>query len=931
MPPFDEALWRKLSPLLDRALELEPEERQALIGSLRAATPEVADALERLLGGQPSLSAAGFLETPPGAEAVPSLAGQNLGPYTLVDLLGSGGMGTVWRARRSDGRFEGDVALKLLNLAVFDRAGEERFRREGTLLSRLAHPNIARLFDAGVSASGQPFLVLELVDGSRLDEHASSSRLDVRARLELFTQVADAVAHAHSNLVVHRDLKPSNILVDREGRVKLLDFGIALLLDEAAGESSTRTMTSGRALTLAYAAPEQVQGQPVTTTTDVYALGVLLYELLCGSHPTSRVEATPAATILALVEREAALPSDVVAALPADATETVRLLEERGTTRERLQRALRGDLDTILAKALKKLPAERYATAAAFADDVRRHLFDQPVRARPDAAWYRARKFAARHRLEVGAAAAIALALVVGITLALAQARIAARQRNFALRQLARAEAINDLNFFLLSDAAPGGKPFTVGDLLHRAERIVHRQRDEPAEDRAEMLVAVGRQYQSHDEIAQARALLTEAYELGRASPEPSTRARVACALASTLSQAGEFQPAERLIAEGLRQLSDEPAYRLHRVFCLLRGSEVARDADDSDRALERVLAAQHLLDESGQGSKLLALRVAMDVAESYRTAGREREANAAFARAAVRLDALGLGDSETAGTLLNNWALVLRSLGRPLEAERLFRRAIETGSAGEAEESVSPMLLNNFARTLDDLGRFDEARAYAERAFALAKRADDEIVVTYSLFARAQIETHLGLVERAADTISELEVRLRATYPPGHLQFAVLESQKGLLAQARGDFDGAIAALDRAIALAERSPQGAAFLPRALLRRAEIELLAGRPQRARADAERALELERSTSDPGAAASWLGLAHLALARAHLAEGDRDAARSALATALEQLVPTLGEGHIETLRAHRLAEEIRLAEEVSSRPTAAPRERARPTP
>ena len=278
--------WRAVSPLLDRALELSDAERAAWLERLRRRDPTMADDVESLLERRGATGWDGFLQSRPILPAA-SLAGQTMGAYTLERILGQGGMGAVWLAKRSDGRFEGRAAVKLLNLALVGRSGEERFRREGTILARLTHPHIARLFDAGVSAAGQPFLVLEYVEGDPIERFCEDHGLSVEERLRLFLDVLDAVAHAHANLIVHRDIKPSNVLVDANGDVKLLDFGIAKLLqDEAdAGEATALTREGGSALTPEYAAPEQVRGDPVTTATDVYALGVVLYELVTGRRP----------------------------------------------------------------------------------------------------------------------------------------------------------------------------------------------------------------------------------------------------------------------------------------------------------------------------------------------------------------------------------------------------------------------------------------------------------------------------------------------------------------------------------------------------------------------------------------------------------------------------------------------------------------------
>ena len=411
MPHMDKALWLALSPLLDRALDLEPPAGEALLASTAEQSPAVAAALRRMLGEHERVLSSRFLEDPPdiGAGLFPTLAGQMVGAYRLERPLGVGGMGTVWLARRSDGRFEGAVAIKLLHLAVLDRLGQERFRREGTLLARLSHPHIARLLDAGVTPAGQPYLVLEFVDGVPIDRYAAAHALDVDARLRLFLDVAAAVAHAHENLVVHRDLKPTNILVDRDGHAKLLDFGVATL--QAADPEAVPTRT-GAALTPEYAAPEQITGEPITPATDVYALGVLLFQLIVGRHPTADPDTTEAAVLLALAERDAPRPSDTVARLPGTEA-SARLFAERGTTRERLRRACKGDLDAIVGTALKKDVAMRYQSAGAFADDVRRHLSGDGVKARGDSRRYRLRKFVARHRLRLGAAAAMVTTLVV--------------------------------------------------------------------------------------------------------------------------------------------------------------------------------------------------------------------------------------------------------------------------------------------------------------------------------------------------------------------------------------------------------------------------------------------------------------------------------------------------------------------------------------
>ena len=922
MPGISKDRWQVISPYLDQALELASGERDAWLASLRAKDPALASDLQELLEERDAVSREGFLEgsaspLPPPA----SLAGQTIGAHTLVSLIGQGGMGSVWLARRSDGRFEGVAAVKLLNPGLVGRVGEERFKREGSILARLTHPHIARLVDAGVSPGGQPYLVLEHVDGEQIDRYCEGKGLGIEARIRLFLDVLAAVAHAHANLIVHRDIKPSNVLVRTDGQVKLLDFGIAKLLEGEAssGEVTTLTREGGPALTPEYAAPEQLTGGQITTATDVYSLGVLLYLLLAGRHPSGSALRSTAELLKAIVDTEPPRLSDAAAGAGAEGPET--LGEHATATRARLRRVLRGDLDTIVAKALKKNPQERYVSVSALADDLRRYLDQRPIRARPDTLAYRAAKFVRRNRGSVALAGLLLLALASGVAATVVQARRATRQaalaeaqrnradhearaaseqRDFALRQLSRAEAINDLNSFLLSDAAPSGKPFTAGELLARAEHIIDREEGEADENRVEMLIAIGRQYQIQDEDANARRLLTRAHQLASTLPERSTRAKAACALASALGRTGEFERAEKLLQEAQSDLPNEPQLALHRVFCLMRGSEVARLSGDAKAGLERVQAAQRVLKESRLPAPLLDLRLSIELAEAYRMAGRNREASKTCEEAYARLGSLGRDDTETAGTVLNNWGIVLMALGQPLEAERLFRRAIRISSSDGTERGVSPMLLTNLAGTLVELDRLREAKDYAERACARARRAGNELVVSLTLNRLVAIYRRLGDLTRAEQVLSELEPRWRQM-PVGNRVHALLASHRALLAQAHGSFPVAIAAADQAVELAEDNPQGL-DLPILLLRRSDLELQVKRLDAARSDAARALGVTQEAAGPGAFSSGIGRAYLALGRALRAQGRRAEARAAFTSALGHLQASLGAEHPETREA-----------------------------
>ena len=517
MGTMDSGRWLRASSHLDRILELPLQAREACLAALRDEDPGSAADVAALLDEHRRLTAEGFLESaPPIPPREAPLAGVTIGAYTLVSRIGHGGTGTVWLASRSDGRFQGQAALKLLNAALMGGGGEERFKREGTILARLTHPHIARLIDAGVSSTGQPYLVLEHIDGRHIDRFCDEERLSVEARIRLFLDVQAAVAHAHANLIVHRDLKPSNVLVTPAGQVKLLDFSIAKLIEDDGQPAATLVMNeAGSAMTPRYAAPEQVTGGAITTATDVYALGVLLYELLTGQHPAGGAPKSPVEFAKAVTEIEPVRLSAAVqsAASPSAAS----VASNRATTPDRLRRLLRGDLETILSKALKKNPSERYPSVAAFADDLRRCIEYQPIAARPDTVSYRTRKFARRHWR--GLAAVTTAALVFVGVIGFYTARLAA-ERDRARLQAEKASKLSQVLTGLLTGADPYRTPDaqepTVQNLLDlSAGRIAKELGDQP-EVQAEMFTVIGRTYARMGLHAKALPLLEQALAIGR-------------------------------------------------------------------------------------------------------------------------------------------------------------------------------------------------------------------------------------------------------------------------------------------------------------------------------------------------------------------------------------------------------------------------------
>jgi serine/threonine-protein kinase len=900
--------WREISPYLEHALTLSGDDRTTWLRSLRQHDVAIANRVEDLLDEYDSLTESCFLEDFHGAlTGHPEFPGQVVGAYKLISMLGEGGMGSVWLAERNDGRFERNAAVKFLNIALGGRGREQRFKREGSILGRLADPKIAALLDAGVSENGRPYLVLEYVEGEHIDRYCDLAKLDVEARLWLFLDVLTAVAHAHANLIVHRDIKPSNVLVRTDGHVKLLDFGVAKLLEQDGNEGSQSPLTreAGAGLTPQFAAPEQLTDGPVTTATDVYALGVLLFLLLTGKHPASSHLHSTASLFKAVVEIEPPLMSAAVAA-DKDESDAAAV---RSTTPEKLRQSLRGDLDTIVAKALKKVPDERYGSVTAFAEDIRRYLQHQPISARPDSVVYRTVKFVRRHRWQVGFAILAFAASLAGLIAAAMQTRAARTERDFAMRQLSRAEAINDLNSFVLSDAAPSGKPFKVNDLLGRAEHIIQRQRGDTDSNRVELMISIGRQYWTQDQDARATRILEEAHALSQHLTDPSVRARAACALASALALGRDVDRAEALIAEGLKEVSGNRLFALDEIFCLKCGSEVARERGASGQAIARARKAREVLIHSSFESDLQEFHTLMQLAESYRVADQFSQSDLTFQQAAIRLTALGRDDTQTAGTLFNNWGLAVQFLGRPRAAEELFRRAIAISSSDNQEQSVSPMLLVNEARVLRTLARLEEAKRYAERGYAEAQQSDDQVVINQSLLVRASVYRGLGDPGRAHEALSEVEPRLQAALPAGHQAFASLASEKSLLAESEGNFQSALNRANEAIAIAtafmKANGGGPDFVQILLARRSSVEQDMHKFAEAESDAQQALTIGRDISQPGVFSCNLGWDYLALARALQAEGKNDQARTALESAIEHLEHTLGPQHPDTQRARQL--------------------------
>ena len=744
----------------DVLVELDENDRSVRLAELRNTDPALADELARMLRAdaresgvidQGLTAVATTIAEPEGAAQATGTEGRRVGPFVLRRLLGRGGMGEVWLAQRSEGDFRQDVALKLLRHGMDSAELQRRFVRERRILADLSHPDIARFIDGGVGDDGEPWYAMEHVEGVPLTEYARANALGVRERVALLAQVAEAVAYAQTRLVVHRDLKPSNILVDAQRRVRLLDFGIAKLLDDE--RDAEQTATGVRAMSPAYAAPEQILDEAISTATDVYSLGVVLYELLTGALPHQR-SGTSIENLADRVRQETTeRPSVRLRASDAAATTTI------GTpsgTLQRFAREVAGELDIIVLMALRREPERRYAHAQALADDLRRWLDGRPVAAQPDTRAYRTRKFVARHRLAVGSASAVLLALIAGFGTALWQATVARDQARRAQVQLARAEAIRDFTQSLFREQDPMSRTtasartprelVTIG--IERAQRQFAADdvlRWELLGDLADIQIVLGDSDGALPLVESVLAARRERYGEGSAE----------FALAqSTYSSA--------LFAQG----KIEPALQQARAAAATLAAVRGPDDPETLRAASRVLNAEAL---SGQKEDVLAR--AEDLVQRY-------------------TKVFGPDANETLVALVD-----LTTWQEGFDEVDAASRTLATLIA-RIERTLGPdhlMLARPLARAGDIYRRtekYEQAEPLFARAEAIARQHEANQVLGGVLLRKGDLMRRMGRLDEAERAFDDA----LSVLPAGSGEAAQVEQLLGGLAQARGDNEAAAA-----------------------------------------------------------------------------------------------------------------------------------------
>ena len=796
----DNAAWARLNDLLDRALDRSPEERLEWLASFAPEDEPLKPRVMALLAHEQTVHMAGFLDALPqldvgtidrhnGSDDQPASV---IGPYRLIRELGQGGMGTVWLAERADGMLRRTVALKLPH-GVWPRSTlVERMARERDILAALAHPHIARLYDAGVTPGGRPYLALEYVEGQPIDAYCAEHDLDLRARVRLFLQVAEAVAHAHAKLVVHRDLKPSNILVTSEGEVRLLDFGIAKLLGETTRPTAL-TEAAGRPHTPEFASPEQIAGHPLSVGSDVYSLGIVLYELLTGKRPYS-----------VRPHSRADLEAAILHAEPIPLSESARDAAE--------YKSLRGDLDTIVLKALKKSPGDRYPTVNAFADDLQRWLDGRPVLARADSAAYRASKFVRRHKVAVAVAAAALLALIAFTGILARQARILADQRRVAEVERDTAQQVVHVLVDLFETTNPSVRPdgdrIPLGEFVSGAQaRALELLRQNPIVQ-AKLQQVFGLIHQTRGRYTLARQVLEGALEQQRrlTGPDHPDALETLQALGEVAQVMGDDERARTLLEESLerhRKVFGDAHERTAQVLLSLAPVAAARDLDEAGRLLTRSLEIRRAALGPGHplvGESLLALgnhywqrrelvraiavfrealavfpapadrrhpiavAVLGDLAAGLRAVEENTEAEAMH-REAIEVGREVLGPHTlTVANLLNNLGVVQAELRRPREAERSFQASYETHRALLGEEHWRTRnTARNVGRAFVFQRRYAEALEWMDRASAGGDLADPHLAAgRWGMRAqRAHVLFRLGRRQEALAAATEATTAL--------------------------------------------------------------------------------------------------------------------------------------------------------------------------
>jgi serine/threonine-protein kinase len=685
----------------------------------------------------------------------PDLSGQIVGAYRLRERLGRGGMGEVYLGERVDGRFEQTVAVKLVKRGMDSGEILRRFARERRILARLEHPGIARLLDAGETPDGRPYFVMERVEGERITDYCRARGVPLEDRLRLLAACCDAVDAAHRGLVVHRDLKPSNILVTSDGQVKLLDFGIAKLLGDEQDDTHV-TRVGARMLTASYAAPEQILGREVTVATDVFALGVVLFEILTDALPHDRQAATPY-DLAARVAHESA-------ERPSTTARRARASTATGMKRDRWVRRLRGDLDAIAIRALAHEPDRRYSSAAALGSDLRRYLRSEPIEARPDSTGYRVRKFVTRHAVGVAASTVVGVAVLVALAVSLHQTAAARRE---ARRAAAAQTFLTSLFEQIDPDRYVGSAP-TVRDILERGSERVDRELADQPELRADMEALLGQVFDQLSLAKQGEAQWHRALETRQAlyGPDDARTAKAQKGLAISVARQARYAEAEPLFQQ------------------LLEHEQAIGDQRELGSVLINYGNLKRLKGDYGAAESLLQRAVAL-------------------------VERIGEPASLSLSKALGNLGLVYRQQGRERDAIVVFERSLAI--AMKSQGPYSSMVANakkQLSHLYRDVGELDTAQRYAEEALAIREKLfpPNHPSIGETLESLAQLAQKRGERARARELYERSVRTYEASQPPDDLGLAFAVRYFAAFLLEEGETNEAVRLYERALALRRKT-----------------------------------------------------------------------------------------------------------------------------
>ncbi|HKD10706.1 MAG TPA: serine/threonine-protein kinase [Thermoanaerobaculia bacterium] len=777
------ARHERAGELLVEALQRPPEERGSFLEMACGQDLAMRREVETLLRSHEE--AGNFLEVPVLQAARwdtdAAWQGRRVGPYRLVREIGRGGMGVVYVAERADRAFEKKVAVKLIKQGMDTEQVIHRFEKERRILAALDHPHIARILDGGTTEDGLPYFVMEYVDGLPILDFCDSRRLSTTQRLRLFSSVCAAVAFAHQNLVIHRDLKPGNILVDAAGEPWLLDFGIAKLLGDE--DLTTRTLTGLRPMTPRYSSPEQIRGEPINTASDVYSLGVVLYELLTGRAPYRLAGRSPSEVERAVCEEEPDRPSAAIGRRPDGFSHEERpgavTPQAVSATREgdpkRLRRRLSGDLDTILLRALRKDPRRRYASVEQLAEDIRRHLAGLPIRAHRDTLIYRGSKFVRRHFVGVAAAALVAvLALGAAVSLGVQRARIE--------RERLKAEQVSAFltSLFKASDPRDArGANLTVREMLDRGASRIRRDLAGQPEVQATLMDTIGDVYRELGSYEQAQAMIEGSYRIRvRLFGERDLRvAESLQSLGEVAMDTGRYPEAEKRFREALSlrrgALGEQNLSVAASQLALGRALHQRGMDRESEASLRNALSIRRKI----LGENDLAVANAWHVlAATLASLGEPQEAEQALRRAFEIALASSDPDNPSVTAYRNDLGIVLMAQGKFHEAAALDAESLESRRrlVGEEHPSIAP-LLANLAAALDLDGKTEEAEGLSRRALAMARKTlgESHPNIGFAWNNLATILRRKGDVPGAESAAREALRIFRTNLPQGHVNIS--------------------------------------------------------------------------------------------------------------------------------------------------------------